>query len=881
MSGYIDEFISDHEEYFKNNQEYLSTSNWDLIDYVTASVKNHEAINEVKHKDKIAAIKADNKSVKSILDRLSVFIKEVENDRDAAKTQKFIDWSVSIIKIFINRCNDYLKSNKTNSIDISYLKDFEIEFQNELFNLKVEISDKLSKLNIDADADKNEIKFFGNQKASLPMMDVLPGRYPAIRKLTNKLKFNNEITDIEFYIHKVGRGDEIPEWNEKKNYWEQEPHVLDFWWNEWLKITRGFEVDGYFIHPWLYYHLNFYKTPIPQADKTEPIINPSLRDNEWYIAELIKKAEERKNRGLNIFGTRRFGKSVTMSSVCDWKAIVKANASTSIKSGSAGDLAELTSKIETSMQNMTPAFKLFSPKGSWEKEVQLGIKVDSNTLVEHSKHLIRNLDGGAKTSTQKTAGGAPSVSLYEEIGKAPWIKAYRAEIPAYQTEFGWKTIVIAVGTSGEAALAGDAMQAVSNPETLSFMEMDWDLLENTLPEGFTPTWKRRTFASFVPGQMGYYDGFKRIKRRFGDFLGIDSEYLNKIDIYQTDWENNTQVLLKIREDLKKDAFGLQQITVQYPIDPEECFLSPDKNPFPYIEAKNHKDSIVLSGDVGKKVYLSRHPSTGKIFYDLAEDKPLAQYPHTGGFIDSPVLLFEELPQETPPPYLYVAGFDDYKQEESQNSESVGTLYIFKRDILGVKNGNRIVASMSTRPDPHSKMHKQWHLLLEAFNAEAFGENEDMDFKKHLDVKRLTSKFLVKSIDFESEEQVKYGGSRKYGWQPTPKNKKFLLGLFVDYCNASFELEDSEGNKIEVLGVQLINDVNLLDEIINYSSEKNVDRITSMMGALGYDFNLYLNWIFPKIVNREKEKRENERKKKEVQNLAQRMYKTTGQNKLFR
>jgi hypothetical protein len=182
--------------------------------------------------------------------------------------------------------------------------------------------------------------------------------------------------------------------------------------------------------------------------------------------------------------------------------------------------------------------------------------------------------------------------------------------------------------------------------------------------------------------------------------------------------------------------------------------------------------------------------------------------------------------------------------------------------------------MSTRPDPHSKMHKQWHLLLEAFNVEAFGENEDMDFKKYLDIKRLTTKFLVKSIDFESEEQVRYGGTRKYGWQPTPKNKKFLLGLFIDYCNRSFEITDGDGYTREVLGVELINDVALLDEIINYSSEKNVDRITAMMGALGYDFNLYLNWVFPRIL-KQKEDREVVHKRKVEKNLAQRMYKNTG------
>ena len=223
---------------------------------------------------------------------------------------------------------------------------------------KIKIEEILEGLNITNDVSNEEITFYNNQKASLPMIDVLPGRFVAIRRLTEKLKLNKEITDKEFYIHKVQRGDKIPEWDEKKNYWEQSQEVLDFWWNEWLKITKGFEIDGYFFHPWLYYHLNFYKTPIPQADKTEPIINPYLRDNEWYLAETFKKAEVRKDRGILIFGTRRFSKSVTMSSVCDWKATTKANASTSIKSGAASDLAELTSKIEISMQYMEPAFKM-------------------------------------------------------------------------------------------------------------------------------------------------------------------------------------------------------------------------------------------------------------------------------------------------------------------------------------------------------------------------------------------------------------------------------------------------------------------------------------------------------------------------------------------
>lgn len=1275
MSQYVDNFIKQHKEYFNRNKVVIETNEWNKNDKFDLKIKEYsENLLSIKNnnyedsekdlqdleknilkftqnfaKTKAALFKQENDLTNSIVGRITSFIKEVEKsgDRKETKVQKFIDNTVGIINVHIKKCNEYLNYSLDNlnqdvvEDDVEFRTN-EILFQDNIFSQKIKIQEILENLNISGDVENNVIRFFEDRKASLPMIDVLPFINPDIKDLTDKLKLKRVISDKEFYIHKRDRGDIIPKWEEKKHYWEQKPDVLKFWWNEWMKITLGFEIDGYFIHPWLYYHLNFYKTPIPQADGSEPIISPYLRDNEWYISELLKKADKKKDRGILLFGSRRFSKSVGMSSICDWKALTKANASTSIKSGSAGDLSELTSKIETSMNYMESAFKMHTPKGDWDKEVIIGLKPDANNTIIHSRHLIKNLDSGAKSATQKTAGGAPSVSLYEEIGKASWIKAYRAELPAFQTEFGWKTTVIGVGcvcagtkvwnnfgklisiedlkkeegiigfdikndeiskedisywqephekvcyrletnkgrilecsedhpilirdkwanhnrvnfkktqsfieikdievgdslcvvervniwgkqrmfdprligwlvgdgsygfkqsarlmnadesilsyvhknyktsvyfsaptkdgrvlekinisgilpelrkleiygqtkdnkrlpknieaynkkdvcefiggyydadgciytnnksgetfikltsanefiiremqillqklgihgnvmygkmsisdkstrghydliikdkksilefyknikfsivkkqenfkrgvlnlknkkgrnvrgfegmrfervtsienigikpvynltaektntyiangiithnTSGEVSLTGDAMQAVTNPESLFFMEMDWDMFEKVLPLNFEPTWKRRTFASFVPGQMAYYTGFKRIERGFGEFLGIKSKELDKIRILQTDWINNTEVLRRDRKLLEKDAFGLQQLTVFYPLDPEECFLSPDKNPLPYLEAKRQKEKIILEGDTGRQCYLSKD-QTGRIIADFDLNKKVAEYPHTGGFIDSPILLFEELPENRPPYYLYAAGFDDYKQDESDNSESVGTLYIYKRNLPGVKNGGQIVASMSTRPDPHTKMHKQWKLLLEAFNCQAFGENEDMDFKKFLDNQRLTNIFLTPSMDFESSEQVKYGGTRKYGWQPTPKNKKFLFGLFMDFCWAPFTITDENDNEIELIGVQLIKDVALLDEIINYSKEKNVDRITAMMGALGLDFKYFLEYLFPKVNHNQREEQQ-KTNKKPSQNLAQKMFKTTGKMNHFR
>lgn len=914
MSNYVDKFIKQHKEYFNRNRVVIENNKWNVNESYDQKIKDftseiailnlnpdedeyEKKLIEIEKKitqlatnnskNRTSLFKQENKLTSSILGRLSAFIARASGDRHLPKTQKFIDETVSIINIHIQKCDDYLdysmdvlsEDEEDTEQTIEY-KNQEITFQDEVFNEKIAIQDKLDALNINNSADDLNITFFKNHMASLPMASVLPLTNIDIEQATTSLNLAKEVGDREFYINRLKRDkNSIPQWNPKKHYWEQDKEAIEFWQNEWLKITKGFEVDGYKIHPWLYWHLNFFKTPIPQEDGSEDIVNPSFRDNEWYMAELIKQAELEGNKGVMLYGSRRLGKSTLMASYCYWKAITKANSTAAITSGNDGDLEELTHKIRTASKYAPYAFKLHIHKQEWSGGiVELGLKTDQSTLLEYSRFSIKNLAGGTTKATQKTAGGAPSVFLIEEIGKFPWEKAYLAAKPSFETKYRWKCIPIAVGTGGEASLSGDAVRALSNPKALNFLEMDWDLLEDRMPKEAI-TWKRRVFANFVPAQMSYKTGLRSIEKSFGEFLGIDSEELNQIIIHQADWIHNTKILLADRENVKGDSLKLQQETVQYPIDPEECFLSAEQNPFPYLEAKLHKEYLIESGKTGRKVILVRSPETGKISAEPAEERPLSIYPHPGGFIDSPIQLFMELP-ENPPANLFVSGFDDYKQEESDNSPSVGTLYIKAVDVPGVKFRNKIVASIATRPDPHSKMHRQWLLLLEAFNARAFGENEDEDFRKDLTKKRLAEKYLVESMDFASDMQISYGGKRKFGWTPTPKNIKFLFGLVVQYCKEEFTIEDEDGKEITILGVQLIDDIALLDEIITYKKGNNVDRITALMGALGYEFFLFVNYMFPKIQKNDKPKETKERKK-EIINLAQRMYKSGGSRDLFR
>lgn len=920
MSEFVDNFISNHRDFFKRNSAVIKSNKWDDSSYYDKQMdsfsedllfvtnKNYEKekdrlkeLDEIKKrikdfvgqttKTKESLFKQEHELVKSIFGRLAVFITEADGDRNLEKTQKFIDETAEIINVHIRKCDAYLKYNTdillkdVNSEEEVEYKSGEIVFQDTVFTSKIDLQEKMGKLNILNTIDGNEIKFFKDKKASLLMKEALELKIDNVKEIVSRIPVDWSLrTSKEMFINMNPR--DIPKWNHKKHFFEQEAVILQFWSEEINKINNGVTLNGYWMHPWLYFHLNFFRTPIPQADGSEPNIQPDLRDNEWFMVENLKACVNKNNpaffdKAMLIYGTRRFAKSVILASLAHWKTITKFNSFGSIIGGTSSDINALTSKIKTSMSYIDKPLQLDILKQEWDNgETTFGIKEDASNPIVFSTLIVQNLENGAMSKTQKTAGLAPSVSIYDEIGKYLFLKPYLAALPSYKTPFGFKCITVLAGTGGEADLSKDAIDVLSNPEAFDLLPMDWDLLESKIdPEHIT--WKRRKFATFMPGQMAYETGFVKNKQTFAQFLGIEDKELQKIPIHVTNWENNKKLLADEVEKAKQVAGSkgrllVQQKRVQYPIDPEDCFMSSEQNPFPSEEAKRHRDYIIEQGEDGKKVTLYEDKA-GKIQYELST-KELAEFPFDGGFIDAPVVLYEDLPEEKPLDYLYVGGFDDYKQEEAGTS-SIGSFHIYKVAIGMDKWCGRIVASIATRPDPHSKLHRQIFLLMKAFNAKCFMENADMDFKEYLDRQRVTEFWLIKSMDFKGDMTVESQGKRKYGWTPTPDNKRFLFSLFVKYCKEEHVINEGQEDEKVILGVELINDVGLLNEIIMYNPDLNVDRITSAMSCLGHEFYLFTNYLLPDVNKLKREIKEQQTIKKS-KSMPERMYGTSKPKKMF-
>src|SRR5699024_10457972 len=111
--------------------------------------------------------------------------------------------------------------------------------------------------------------------------------------------------------------------------------------------------------------------------------------------------------------------------------------------------------------------------------------------------------------------------------------------------------------------------------------------------------------------------------------------------------------------------------------------------------------------------------------------------------------------------------DDYKQEQS-DGDSVGSVVIIRRDT------KEVVASLHSRPDPHSHFHRQVYMLLQLYNCPVYMENADMEFKQYTDNLgwQVSDRYLLKNVNIIGDMEKESSGNRPIGWTPTTANKSY-------------------------------------------------------------------------------------------------------------
>ena len=579
--------------------------------------------------------------------------------------------------------------------------------------------------------------------------------------------------------------------------------------------VNGAMMNGVYINPFLYWHLNIWHTEVDVIDDrgriSQKYANPLLRDNEWLVTNEIDRAHTDK-KGLVILGIRRFAKSVIEASYMGWGATFDENSQNIVAGLNAPDIKLITDKIDKGLNFLPEAWRWQRIEDNWKNQVTLGIKTKSGERIPFSQILIRNLDEG--NNEEAIAGTKPRKLIIDEIGKGSFLRGLQAAIPGFTTPFGWGCSPILTGTGGDMKKFMDAKSLMFDVDNFNF------LTYNNAKDD------KRIHGLFISNK---YRMEAKEQSTLGAFLDqpADSD-LHNVHMLVSNEEKATEITQSNLERLKKagDRIAYLKEKMYYPQEVDDIFLNEDTNIFDIESAKRQKIRLLNNERTGTPVILFQDEN--KIGHEFTDKQPITNFPLKNSDLkDAPVVIYE-FPIDSPPYGLYVAGVDPYRQGQSAYSTSLGSVYVYKRmhDITGEKYQDMFVASYCARPDKKETWEEQARLLIKYYNARTLCENDDISFIEYMKAKG-DAHYLEKQPQWLMEVVPNTTVKREYGiHRSAQKIIDYLHNCLKKYMEETIHKETDENGNVtrEVLGVSKIFDPVLLEEIIQYNDSGNFDRI---------------------------------------------------------
>lgn len=547
-----------------------------------------------------------------------------------------------------------------------------------------------------------------------------------------------------------------------------------------------------------------------------------------------------------------------MSSLLARNATMTYNLTHNVIGASKEDLANMGEYLEFGLDNLPPYLTINRTGNDWTKEVVLGTRNINNQRDVHARIRITNVDDGKTRGSLKTAGGTPYTSIYDEVGKFPVLGAWLAGRPAHMMHGRMRGVCLMAGTGGNVEKSQDAQKIMNSPDEYGFIIMNYDILNKRV---IKPTWRICKSGCFVPAQMSH--AYEKKETTLDKYLGVENAPgLKKIKIKVSDFDKNTGIIKsRLDELVKKDRALYVQERMAFPLSIDDCFLNTNVNRFPVEDALKHKSRLLEEGRPGKTVDIYQIDGM-KMGYNFS-DKQLADYPFQGGNIDSPVVIYEDPPEEGGVfDYTYVSSLDPYKSDKA-DTDSVGSFYVLKRYVkINDPFAYCIVASYASRPPSSDNFCRNCEILQEAYGAKCLMENADRMYEFYL-TRRNKQLMLLEDGERLAGKIIRAGArqNNKLGLAPTVPNQRMLFNTVIQYCWEDVVVGyDDDGNEITQKGIYRIPDIELLDEIIAFGPGTNTDRIIAFGHALllakYYDDMGYM----PESTTQKENQKKRERKK---------------------
>lgn len=441
-----------------------------------------------------------------------------------------------------------------------------------------------------------------------------------------------------------------------------------------------------------------------------------------------------------------------------------------------------------------PFFKKYA--GSFNNEVvaKYKKKIGGNWLDYGSNSKIRVRS--YKDNPYAGQGSRNSVMVKEEIGMFKGlISAQEADIETMKQgtmKFG---SCLYIGTGG--AMEGGTLDSYR----MFFDPATYDILE------FNDAWEGK-------GKISMFISATKRPNQFKDEEGNTKE------------EEALAYFLKEREKLRNSKNGLRALEahIQYnPLVPSEIFLRSSGNIFPTSELKSWLAELETN-----EIYKDAETVCDLIFNDkgIVEPKtvgldlyPIREFPlsRKGNADTTGAIVIYHHPETNDDgnvPYgRYLAGLDPYQQEDANRDRSLGSLIVFD------KLANTIVAEYTGRPKTLYEFYERCRKLLLYYNAQCLYENQILGTKQHFEHKNSLSLLMFQP---EYIKDIIPGSKvdRGYGMHMVEQLRDHGLLLIRDWLQDEYE----PGK----LNLRKIRSIPLLQELILFDFDTNVDRISAMI-----------------------------------------------------
>ncbi len=312
-----------------------------------------------------------------------------------------------------------------------------------------------------------------------------------------------------------------------------------------------------------------------------------------------------------------------------------------------------------------------------------------------------------------------------------------------------------------------------------------------------------------------------------------------------DKEKATEAVIKEREPISKstDRAALIRHVAENPLTPAEALSRVSGNYFPTVELRAQLRRVEAENLQNTWINGQLFNIDGDIKFGVTNDKPLVAYPIRPdskedrtyslegciSILQSPIKIKGSVPKN-----LYFISIDPYAQDESPNSNSVGAVYVMKREnnlTLRDNYNNNIVASYIGRPKNLQIFWRNVFKLAEFYNCRVQSElvgGGSIGVQYARNWRKLH--LLEQQIDINSNKSGKPSGA--YFMKVNKDMKLDGIEYLSDWLSEEVAIGLDMYNKpVYKLRLENITDVGLLNELIKFNLDGNFDRVSSMIVAM--------------------------------------------------